>query len=73
MAFASEPTARPASEHITLANGLLRIRHSDTYETLVGRYFSKLSYLRGACFNSDVCRTVTECRIIGDAVSLSPS
>ena len=39
-------------------------RQSDTYETLVGRYFTRISYLHGTCFYTGLCGPDTQRRIL---------
>ena len=60
------------------AEGLLRLaRESADFETLVGRYFTRISYLHGSCFYNGMCGPDTERRIretadyIRDAENLS--
>ena len=67
----------PPSTHDTTEALLSLARHSDAYETLVGRYFTRISYLHGTCFYTGLCGPDTERRIretaqyIDDAQDLS--
>ena len=67
----------PPSTHDTAEALLAMARQSDDYETLVGRYFTRISYLHGACFYSGICGADVERRIrettayIDDAENLS--
>ena len=67
----------PPSTHETSEALLALARGSDAYETLVGRYFTRISYLHGTCFYSGICGPDVERRIretdtyIADAASLS--
>ena len=67
----------PPSTHDTTEALLALARRSNTYETLVGRYFTRISYLHGTCFYSGICGQDTERRIretdayIADAKALS--
>ena len=73
--------ARTGEEPPTTAmttEGLLRLaRESVAFETLVGRYFTRISYLHGSCFYNGMCGPDIERRIretaeyIRDAESLS--
>ncbi len=54
----SPPTTAATTE------GLLALaRASDAVEPLVGRYFTRISYLHGTCFYDDNCGPDTERRI----------
>ena len=59
--------ARTGEEPPTTAmttEGLLRLaRASNDFENLVGRYFTRISYLHGTCFYNDMCGPDTERRI----------
>ena len=59
--------ARTGEEPPTTAmttEGLLALaRGSDAFETLVGRYFTRISYLHGTCFYNGMCGPDTERRI----------
>ena len=59
--------ARTGDEPPTTAmttEGLLGLaRASADYETLVGRYFTRISYLHGTCFYDGMCGPDTERRI----------
>ena len=67
----------PPSTHDTTEALLSMARQSDNYETLVGRYFTRISYLHGTCFYSGICGPDVERRIretsayIDDAENLS--
>ena len=67
----------PPGTHDTTEALLALARQSDNYETLVGRYFTRISYLHGACFYSGICGADVERRIrettayIDDAQNLS--
>ena len=50
-------TAMTTEALLTLARG------SDAFETLVGRYFTRISYLHGSCFYNGMCNPDTERRI----------
>ena len=54
----------PPSTHDTTEALLTLARQSDRYETLVGRYFTRISYLYGACFYTGLCGPDTERRIL---------
>ncbi len=45
----------PPSTHDTTEALLAMTRQSNNYETLVGRYFTRISYLHGTCFHSGIC------------------
>ena len=53
----------PPSTHDTTEALLSLARQSDAYETLVGRYFTRISYLHGTCFYTGLCGPDTERRI----------
>ena len=53
----------PPSTHDTTEALLTLARRSSAYETLVGRYFTRISYLHGTCFYSGICGPDTERRI----------
>ena len=53
----------PPSTHDTTEALLSLATHSDAYETLVGRYFTRISYLHGTCFYTGLCGPDTERRI----------
>ena len=53
----------PPSTHDTTEALLSLARDSDAYETLVGRYFTRISYLHGTCFYTGLCGPDTERRI----------
>ena len=53
----------PPSTHDTTEALLSLARDSDVYETLVGRYFTRISYLHGTCFYTGLCGPDTERRI----------
>ena len=59
--------ARTGEEPPTTAlttEGLLRLaRQSADFENLVGRYFTRISYLHGTCFYNGMCGPDTERRI----------
>ena len=67
----------PPSTHDTTEALLSLARRSNAYETLVGRYFTRISYLHGTCFYSGICGPDTERRIretdayIADAEALA--
>lgn len=67
----------PPSTHDTTEALLTLARRSNAYETLVGRYFTRISYLHGTCFYSGICGQDTERRIretdayIADAEALA--
>lgn len=67
----------PPSTHDTTEALLALARRSDVYETLVGRYFTRISYLHGTCFYSGICGPDVERRIretdayIADAAALA--
>ncbi len=67
----------PPSTHDTTEALLALARQSGTYETLVGRYFTRISYLHGTCFYSGIRGPDTERRIretdayIADAETLA--
>ncbi len=67
----------PPSTHDTTEALLALARRFDAYETLVGRYFTRISYLHGTCFCSGICGPDVERRIretdayIADAAALS--
>ena len=67
----------PPSTHDTTEALLTLARRSDAYETLVGRYFTRISYLHGTCFYSGICGPDVERRIretdsyIADAEALA--
>ena len=73
--------ARTGEEPPTTAlttEGLLELAsHAPTAESLVGRYFTRISYLHGSCFYNKMCGPQTERRIretaeyIDDAESLA--
>ncbi len=75
--------ARTGEEPETTAmttEGLLALAmRSDIFENLVGRYFTRISYLHGTCFYNGMCGPDTERRIretvdyIGDAQRLASS
>ena len=54
----------PPSTHDTTEALLALARQSDTYETLVGRYFTRISYLHGTCFYTGLCGPDTQRRIL---------
>ena len=68
-----ETTARTTEGLLALA------RNSGAFESLVGRYFTRISYLHGTCFYDGICGPDTERRIretvdyIRDAESLADS
>ena len=59
--------ARSGEEPETTAmttEGLLALAmRSDTFENLVGRYFTRISYLHGTCFYNGMCGPDTDRRI----------
>lgn len=67
----------PPSTHDTTEGLLALARQSGDCETLVGRYFTRISYLHGTCFYSGICGPDVERRIletsayIDDAENLS--
>ena len=67
----------PPNIHETTEGLLTLAGRSDAYETLVGRYFTRISYLHGTCFYSGICGPQVERRIrettayIDDAENLS--
>ena len=73
--------ARTAQQPPTTAmttEGLLTLaRESADFESLVGRYFTRISYLHGSCFYNGMCGPDTERRIrqtidyIEDAAALA--
>ncbi len=69
----------PPSTHDTTEALLALARESNAYETLVGRYFTRISYLHGTCFYSGICGPDVERRVretsdyIDDAEKLSDS
>ena len=54
----------PPSTHDTTEALLALAKQSDMYETLVGRYFTRISYLHGTCFYTGLCGPDTERRIL---------
>ena len=55
--------AEPATTAIT-SNGLDGLARQDaSVKTLVGRYYSRISQLHGACFYNGICNSETERRI----------
>ena len=73
----SRTREEPPSTHDTTEALLAMARGSDAYETLVGRYFTRISYLHGTCFYSGICGPDVERRIretdayIADAEALA--
>ena len=63
----SRTSEEPPSTHDTTEALLALARHSDAYETLVGRYFTRISYLHGTCFHTGLCGPNTERRILETA------
>ena len=69
----------PPSTHDTTEALLALARESSVYETLVGRYFTRISYLHGTCFYSGICGPDVERRVretsdyIDDAEKLAAS
>ena len=67
----------PSSTHDTTEALLALAKQSNAYEPLVGRYFTRISYLHGTCFYSGICGPDVERRIretsayIDDAEKLS--
>ena len=67
----------PTSAHDTSEALLALARQSGTYETLVGRYFTRINYLHGTCFYSGICgpdvkrRIIETDQYIGDAQALA--
>ena len=67
----------PPSTHDTTEGLLALAGQSGRYETLVGRYFTRISYLHGSCFYTGICGPDVERRIretgayIDDAVDLA--
>ena len=67
----------PPSTHDTTEALLALARQSNDCETLVGRYFTGISYLHGNCFYSGICGPDVERRIrettayIDDAENMS--
>ena len=67
----------PPSTHDTTEALLTLARRSNAYEALVGRYFTRISYLHSTCFYSGICGQDTERRIretdayIADAEALA--
>ena len=67
----------PPSTHDTTEALLALARQSGTYETLVGRYFTRISYLHSTCFYSGICgpdvkrRIIETDQYIGDAQALA--
>ncbi len=58
----------PPSTHDTTEGLLALARQSEAYETLVGRYFTRISYLHGTCFYSGICGPDVERRILETSV-----
>ena len=71
-------TGREPETTALTTEGLLQLsRESGAFETLVGRYFTRISYLHGSCFYNAMCGPDTERRIretadyIRDAAALA--
>ena len=75
----SRTDEEPPSTHDTTEALLALARESNAYETLVGRYFTRISYLHGTCFYSGICSPDVERRVreasdyIDDAEKLAAS
>ena len=73
----SQTGEEPPSTHDTTEALLSLSSQSGDYETLVGRYFTRISYLHGTCFYSGICGPDVARRIrettayIDDAENLS--
>ncbi len=52
----------PATTALTTEGLLALARASDDIENLVGRYFTRISYLHGSCFYDGMCGPDTERR-----------
>lgn len=59
----SRTDEEPPSTHDTTEALLTLARGSNAYETLVGRYFTRISYLHGTCFYSGICGPHVERRV----------
>ena len=53
----------PPSTHDTTEALLALASHTPSAESLVGRYFTRISYLHGTCFYSGICGPDVERRI----------
>ena len=53
----------PPTTAMTTEGLLALARGSSDFETLVGRYFTRISYLHGTCFYNGMCGPDTERRI----------
>ena len=53
----------PPTTAMTTEGILTLARESADFETLVGRYFTRISYLHGTCFYNGMCGPDTERRI----------
>ncbi len=53
----------PETTGMTTEGLLALAMRSDTFENLVGRYFTRISYLHGTCFHNGMCGPDTERRI----------
>ena len=53
----------PPTTALTTEGLLALAMTSADYETLVGRYFTRISYLHGSCFYNGICGPDTERRI----------
>ena len=53
----------PPTTALTTEGLLALAMASADYETLVGRYFTRISYLHGSCFYNGICGPDTERRI----------
>ncbi len=53
----------PATTAMTTEGLLALAMRSDTFENLVGQYFTRISYLHGTCFYNGMCGPDTDRRI----------
>ena len=53
----------PETTAMTTEGLLALAMRSDAFENLVGRYFTRISYLHGSCFYNGMCSSDTERRI----------
>ena len=53
----------PETTAMTTEGLLALAMRSDTFENLVGRYFTRISYLHGTCFYNGMCGPDTDRRI----------
>ena len=57
----------PPTTAMTTEGLLALARESGDFENLVGRYFTRISYLHGSCFYNGMCGPDTEPRILETA------